>query len=42
MRSRTEENRKYYLKTKELRKNKYYKSKEDLLNNFINLLNKNI
>ena len=42
MRSRTEENRKYYLKTKELRKAKYHKSKDDLFNNFINLLNNNV
>lgn len=42
MKLRTLENRKYYLKTKELRKAKYYKSKDDLLNSFINLLNKNI
>ena len=37
MRSRTEENRKYYLKTKELRKAKYHKSKDDLFNNFIKI-----
>ncbi|MFA5528493.1 MAG: hypothetical protein WC996_07735 [Peptostreptococcales bacterium] len=42
MRSRTEENRKYYLKTKESRKAKYHKSKDDLFNNFINLLNNNV
>ncbi len=42
MKSRKIENRKYYLKTKELRKAKYYKSKDELLNNFINLLNNNI
>lgn len=42
MKSRQLENKKYYQKTKELRKAKYYKSKDELLNNFINLLNKNI